>query len=100
MWIQFSKLHWHVEIITAKMVSVRENSSQQKSQKTVFILELFGYKTFVKIYLIRTEILSVINSRKSVFLRILKSEGGYWVPEILVEQSKTRNEHGSGPRLN
>jgi hypothetical protein len=39
---------------------------------------------------------SVINSRESVFSRILKSEGGYWVPETLVEQSKTWNEHGSG----
>jgi hypothetical protein len=34
---KFSKLHWHVEIIAAEMVSVRENSSQQNSQKTVFI---------------------------------------------------------------
>jgi hypothetical protein len=76
----------------------------QNSQKTVFalrfFLELFGYKTFVKIYLIRTEILSVINSQESVFSRILKSEGGYyWVPETLVEQSKTRNEHGSGTHI-
>jgi hypothetical protein len=55
MWIKLSKLHWHVEIITAEMVSVRENSSQQNSQKTVFtrfFLELFGYKTFIKIYFI------------------------------------------------
>jgi hypothetical protein len=37
----------------------------------------------------------VINSRESGFSRILKSEGGYWVPETLVEQSKTRNGHGS-----
>jgi hypothetical protein len=59
------------------MVSVRENSSQQNSQKTVF---------------------SVINSRESGFSRILKSEGGYWVPET-VEQSKTRNEHGSGTQI-
>jgi hypothetical protein len=36
------------------MVSVRKNSSQQNSQKTVFT-QLFGYKTFVKIYFIRTE---------------------------------------------
>jgi hypothetical protein len=33
------------------------------------------------------------------FLRILKSEGGYWVPETLVEQSKTWNEHGSGTQI-
>jgi hypothetical protein len=68
------KLHWHVEIITAEMVSVCENSSQQNSQKTVFtqIFLLFGlYETFVKIYLIRTEILSVINSRESGFSRFL-----------------------------
>jgi hypothetical protein len=76
-----------------------ENSSQQNSQKTVFtqfLLEIFGYKRFVKIYLILPEILSVINSQESGFSRILKSEGGYWVPETLVDQSKTRNEHGSG----
>jgi hypothetical protein len=84
-----------IGIITAKMVSVHENSSEQNSQKTVFTqiflnLRLFGFKTFVKIYLIRTEILSVINSQESGFSRILKSEGGYWVPETLVEQSKTR----------
>jgi hypothetical protein len=63
-----------VEIITAEMVSVRENSSQQNSQKQYllrFFLQLFGYKTYVKIYLIRTEILSVINSRESGFSRIL-----------------------------
>jgi hypothetical protein len=41
----------------------------------------------------------VINSRESGFSRILKSEGGYWVPETLVEQSKTRNEHGSGTQI-
>jgi hypothetical protein len=64
---KFSKLHWHVKIITADMVSVRENSSQQNSQKTVFFLERFGYKTFVKIYSILPEILSVINSRESGF---------------------------------
>jgi hypothetical protein len=75
---------------------VRENSSQQNSQKQYllrFFLEIFGYKTFVKIYLILPEILSVINSR------ILKSEGGYWVPTTLVEQSKTRNEHGPGTQI-
>jgi hypothetical protein len=44
------------------------------------------------------EILSVINSRESGFSRILKSEGGM-VPETLVEQSKTRNEHGSGTQI-
>jgi hypothetical protein len=58
------------------MVSVRENSSQQNSQKQYllrFFLELFGYKTFYKIYLIRTEILSVINSRESGFSRIFFS---------------------------
>jgi hypothetical protein len=43
--------------------------------------------------------LSVINSRESGFSRILKSEGGYWVPETLVEQSKTRNEHGSRTQI-
>jgi hypothetical protein len=62
------------------MVSVRENSSQQNSRKTVFtqiFLRTFGYKTFVKIYLILTEILSVINSRESGFSRILKSEGAF-----------------------
>jgi hypothetical protein len=67
------------------MVSICENSSQQNSKKTVFtqdFSEIFGYhKTFVKIYLILPEILSVINSRESGFSRILKSEGGYWVPE-------------------
>jgi hypothetical protein len=99
---KLSKLHWHDEIITAEMVSVRENSSQQNSQKTVFtqiFFVIFGYKTFVKIYLILPEILSVINSQESVFSRILKSDGGYWVPETLVEQSKTRNEHGSGTQI-
>jgi hypothetical protein len=43
------------------MVSVRENSSQQNSQKTVFaqiFLNVLVIKTFVKIYLIHTEILS------------------------------------------
>jgi hypothetical protein len=77
------------------MVSVRENSSQQNSQKTVFFLSLFGYRT----YLIRTENLSVINSRESGFSRILKNEGGYWVPETFVEESKTRNGHGSGTQI-
>jgi hypothetical protein len=84
------------------MVSVRENSSQQNSQKQYllrFFLKIFGYKTFVKIYLILPEILSVINSRESGFSRILKSEGGFWVPETLVEQSKTQNEHGSGTQI-
>jgi hypothetical protein len=60
------------------MVSVRENRSQQNSQKQYllrFFLELFGYETFVKIYLILPEILSVINSQESGFSRILKSEG-------------------------
>jgi hypothetical protein len=64
-----------------------------------YFLEIFGYKTFVKIFLILPEILSVINSRESGFSRILKSEVGYWVPETLVEQSKTRNEHGSGTQI-
>jgi hypothetical protein len=41
----------------------------------------------------------VINSRESGFSRILKSEGGYWVPETLVEQSKMQNEHGSGTHI-
>jgi hypothetical protein len=41
-----------------------------------FFLEIFGYKTFVKIYLILPEILSVINSWESGFSRILKSDGG------------------------
>jgi hypothetical protein len=41
----------------------------------------------------------VINSRESGFSRILKSEGGYWVPETLVEKSKTRNRHGSGTQI-
>jgi hypothetical protein len=41
----------------------------------------------------------VINLRESCFSRILKGEGGYWVPETLVEQSKTRNEHGSGTQI-
>jgi hypothetical protein len=58
------------------MVSVRENSSQQNSQKTVF----------TQIFLI-------------TFWFVLKSEGGYWVPETLVEQSKTRNGHGSGTQI-
>jgi hypothetical protein len=67
----FSKLHWLVEIITAEMASVRENSSQQNSQKTVFT---------------------------QIFLRTFWR--GYWVvPETLVEQSKTRNEHGSGTQI-
>jgi hypothetical protein len=99
---KLSKLHCHVEIITAEMVSVRENSSQQNRQKQYLLrlfLEILGYKTFVKIYLILPEILSVINSRECGFTRILKSEGGYWVPETLVEQSKTRNEHGSGTQI-
>jgi hypothetical protein len=50
-------------------------------------------------YLILPEILSVINLRESVFSRMLKSEGDYWVPETLVEQSKTWNEHGSGTQI-
>jgi hypothetical protein len=41
----------------------------------------------------------VINSRKSGFSRFLKSEGGYWVPETLLQQSKTRNGHGSGTQI-
>jgi hypothetical protein len=41
----------------------------------------------------------VINSRESGFSRILKSEGGDWVPETLVEQSKTRKGHGSGTQI-
>jgi hypothetical protein len=49
--------------------------------------------------LILPEILSVINSWESGFSRILKSEGGYWFPETLVEQSKTQNEHGSGTQI-
>jgi hypothetical protein len=99
---KLSKLHWHVEIITAEMVSVRENSSKQTSRKEYLLrsfFEMFGYKTFVKIYLILPEILGVINWRESGFSRILKSKGGYWVPETLVEQSKTRNEHGSGTHI-
>jgi hypothetical protein len=76
-------------------MSIRENSSQQTSGKTVFL----GYKTIVKTYLILPEIsLSVTNSQESGFSRILKSEGGYWVPETLVEQSKMQNEHLE-PRL-
>jgi hypothetical protein len=59
---------------------------------------MFGYKTFVKIYLILPEILSVINSRESGFSRILKSEGAIGC-QTLVEQSKTRNEHGSGTQI-
>jgi hypothetical protein len=43
--------------------------------------------------LILPEILSVVNSRESVFSRILKSDGDYWVPETLVEQS------GSGTQI-
>jgi hypothetical protein len=59
------------------MVSVRENSSQQntyvakKQYLLRFFLEIVGYKTFVKIYLILPGILSVINSRESGFSRIL-----------------------------
>jgi hypothetical protein len=56
------------------MVSIRKNSSQQNSQKTVSFFGIFGYKTFVKIYLILPEILSLINSPESGFSRILKSE--------------------------
>jgi hypothetical protein len=40
MWIKLSKLQWHVEIITAEMVSVRKNSSQQNSQK-LYLLNIF-----------------------------------------------------------
>jgi hypothetical protein len=46
------------------MVSVRENSSQQNNKKKYLLrsfIEIFGFKTFVKIYLIPPEILSVIN---------------------------------------
>jgi hypothetical protein len=75
------------------MVSVRENCSQL-AEKKYLLRSFFGYKTFDF-----DLILSVINSRESGFSRILKSEGGYWVPEILVEQSKTRNEHGSGTQI-
>jgi hypothetical protein len=66
-----------VEIITAEMVSARENSSQQNSPKKYllrFFFGIIGFKTFAK-YLILPEILSVINSRESGFSRILKSEG-------------------------
>jgi hypothetical protein len=43
----FSKLHWHVEIITAaEMVSVRENSSQQNSQKNSIYSD-FSYNFLV-----------------------------------------------------
>jgi hypothetical protein len=52
---------------------------------TKFFLEIFGFETFVKIYLILPE--------------IVKGGGGYWVPETLVEQSKTQNEHGSGTQI-
>jgi hypothetical protein len=57
---------------------VKFKSAQQNSKKTVFnqfFFEIFGFKTFVKIYLILPEILSVINSRESGFSIILKSEG-------------------------
>jgi hypothetical protein len=50
------------------------NKIAKKQYLLRFFLELFGYKTFDKIYLIRTEILSV-------------------------EQSKTRNGHGSGTQI-
>jgi hypothetical protein len=53
-----------------------------------FFLERFCYKTFVKIYLIRTEILSVINTRESGFSRILKSEGAIGC-----------QRHGSGTQI-
>jgi hypothetical protein len=52
------------------------NKIAKKQYLLRFFLEILGYKTFVKIYLILPEILSVINSRKSGFSRILKSEGG------------------------
>jgi hypothetical protein len=74
------------------------NKIAKKQYLLRFFLEIFGYKTFCKIYFILSEILCVINSRESGFSRILKSEGGYWVPET-VEQSKTQNEHGSGTQI-
>jgi hypothetical protein len=60
------------------MVSIREvpNKIAKKQYLLRFFLEIFGYKAFVKIYLILPEILSVINSWESGFSRILKSEGG------------------------
>jgi hypothetical protein len=59
------------------MVSVKivPNKTAKKQYLLRFFIEIFGYKTFVKIYLILPEILSVINSRESGFSRILKSEG-------------------------
>jgi hypothetical protein len=86
------------------------NKIAEKQYLLRSFLEILGYKTFVNVYFILPEILSVINSRESGFSRILKSEGGYWVPETLVEQSKTvpetlveqsktRNEHGSGTQI-
>jgi hypothetical protein len=86
---KLSKLHWHVEIITAEMVSIREYSSQQNSQKNCIYSD-FSYKFLV----ILPEILSVINSRESGFSRILKRERA--IGCTFVEQSKMRNEHGSG----
>jgi hypothetical protein len=80
-------------------VKIVPNKRAKKHDLLRFFFEIFVYKTFVKIYLILPEILSVINSRESGFSRILKSEGGYWVPETLVEQSNTRNEHGSGTQI-
>jgi hypothetical protein len=51
------------------------NKIAKKQYILRFFIEIFGYKTFVKIYLILPEIFSVINSRESGFSRILKSEG-------------------------
>jgi hypothetical protein len=51
------------------------NKIAKKQYLLRFDLEIFGYKTFVKIYLIVPEIFSVINARESGFSRISKSEG-------------------------
>jgi hypothetical protein len=50
------------------------NKIAKKQYLLRFFFKIFGYKTFVKIYLIFPEILSMINSRESGFSRILKSE--------------------------
>jgi hypothetical protein len=62
-------------------------------------LDIFGYNTFVKIYLIFTDILSVINSRESGFSRILKSEGAIGFQRHLWSNQKRGMKMDLEPRL-
>jgi hypothetical protein len=96
------KRRGHVEITTAEMVSVRENSSQQNSQKTVFT------QIFRRNFWLWNICQNIFDTSwdferdkftGKCFLQNLEKWRGYWVPETLVEHSKTRNEHGSGTQI-